>query len=365
MKILFTASTLSHIKNFHLPYILWLNAQGHTVHVAAGDGGICPEADAVLPLPLKKSITAPQNIAVAWSLHRLIQQEQYDLISCHTSLASFFTRLSVWGRRRPVIINTSHGYLFDQHTKWFKRTLLLCAEKCMAHRTDLLMVMNAQDAVIAQREHLSRGDAVKINGMGVNLEKFTSATPVQKQEIRTELGIPADALVLIYIAEFSARKNQLFFIRAMASLPHHVHLILLGDGNEFESCQSIAKADNLCDRIHFMGYQNNTLPYLHAADVAVSSSRYEGLPFNLMEAMAVGLPLLVSDVKGNQDLVTAGENGFTFPYDNQDAFLAHINALSSETIVRMGAKSQELVQPYGLAQVLTQIVPYYATFLPR
>lgn len=362
MKVLFTASTLSHIKNFHLPYILWLRGQGHIVHIAAGEGGSCPEADAVFPLPLEKSITAPKNIKVAWSLRRLIDTEQYDLVSCHTSLASFFTRLAV-RRRRPVIMNTSHGYLFDDNTSFIKRTILLLAEKLMVRRTDLLMVMNAQDLEIAQRAQLCRGQIIKTNGMGINLEKFIPTTPEAKQKIRTTLDIPQDALVLIYVAEFSERKNQSFLIHAMAELSDDVHLILLGDGKEFDSCQAIAHQRGICERVHFMGHQTDTLPYLQSADVAVSSSRYEGLPFNLMEAMAVGLPLVVSDVKGNQDLVETGENGFTYPYNNPEQFCAHITDILNRDRVRMGCHSHKKVQQYELDQVLAQIIPYYTYFL--
>ena len=362
MKILFTASTMAHIRNFHIPYILWLKEQGHVIHVAAGEDGLCPEADAVMPLPLKKSMTAPKNIIVAWSLHNLIKHEQYDIISCHTSLASFFTRLSVCRRHRPIVINTSHGYLFDEQSSYIKRTILLGAEKCMAHRTDMLMVMNEQDYIIAKHECLSPGAIIKTNGMGIDLKKFSPCTPEIKEKIRRDLGITSETLLLIYIAEFSIRKNQRFLIQAMKGLPSDVHILLLGNGKEFSYCKILAEKLKFSERIHFLGYQSNTLPYLHAADIAVSSSRYEGLPFNLMEAMAVGLPLIVSDVKGNQDLVVVGENGFTYPYDNQEKFISCIRDIANRDRIEMGDRSVKMVPPYGLTQVLAQIVPYYTHF---
>ena len=103
-----------------------------------------------------------------------------------------------------------------------------------------------------------------------------------------------------------------------------------------------------------------------AADAAVSSSRSEGLPFNIMEAMYYGLPVVASDVKGNSDLIQDGKNGFLFPYGDSSACAAQIKRLAQNRMLaqKLGEKAKLSVQPYALSNVLPQIMSQYETLLP-
>ena len=117
-KLLYTASTYSHIANFHLPYLRAFREAGWIVHVACGGTAMAlPEADRVVDVPFAKRMTAPENLGCARRLGELMKREAYDLVITHTSLAAFFTRLPLLGRKdRPRVINTVHGYLFDDDT---------------------------------------------------------------------------------------------------------------------------------------------------------------------------------------------------------------------------------------------------------
>ena len=138
-KALFTASTYSHIAHFHRPYLRALSNQGWTVDVACAGARIeIPEARRVIHLPLEKSISSPVNFKAAALLRREMKAEGYALVSAHTSLAAFFTRLAARGLD-TVVVNTCHGYLFDENTPWAKRNIRLGAEKLTAGRTDLLL----------------------------------------------------------------------------------------------------------------------------------------------------------------------------------------------------------------------------------
>jgi hypothetical protein len=130
-KLLYTASTYSHIANFHLPYLRAFREAGWTVHVACGGTAMAlPEADRVVDVPFAKRMTAPENLGCARRLGELMKCEAYDLVITHTSLAAFFTRLPLLGRKdRPRVINTVHGYLFDDDTTAPKRQILLAAER--------------------------------------------------------------------------------------------------------------------------------------------------------------------------------------------------------------------------------------------
>lgn len=367
-KALFTASTYSHIVNFHLPYLQWFQQQGWEVHVACGGAPQpIPFADKIIHLPLEKSMGSPQNFQAAGLLRRAVQREGYGLISAHTALAAFFTRLALVGlRKRPAVANMVHGYLFDQDTPALKRQLLLAAERMTAPQTDLLLTMNQWDYEAAKKYRLGRS-VVHIPGVGVDFSRFDQLPETARQEMRAEYGFSQDAFVLIYGAEFSQRKSQETLIRAMALLPKDVSLILAGDGALREDCQTLAAELGVGDRILFPGHIRGMARWYAMADAAVSSSRSEGLPFNIMEAMYASLPVAASAVKGHVDLVREGETGLLFPYGDADACAAAIRRLWEDPRLRqeLARRAREDVMDYDLSRVFPIVVEQYGALLPE
>ena len=359
--VLYTASTFSHIVSFHLPYLRRFRELGWQVSVACGgEMRDIPYADAVYELPLSKSMTAPGNFRAARMLRAMMERERYDLVITHTSLASFFTRWAVRGmKRRPPIVNVMHGYLFDDRTTGPKKQLLPLAEKLTAPQTDLLLTMNAWDDRWA-REHRAARRVEFIPGMGVEPDRY-AASPEVRSAMRQKLGLKDGDMALIYPAEFSARKNQAMLLRAMEALPGHVKLLLPGRGALLEAVKAHAHDAGLARRVLFPGFVTDIPGWLAASDIAVSSSRSEGLPFNIMEAMAAGLPVVASEVKGHTDLVAQGENGLLCPYDDAASFAAAILRLTEDSALRaqMGRAGKARVQCYRLDTVLPQVMALY------
>ena len=361
-KILYVASTFGHLASFHQPYLQWFADQGYEVHVAAG-GTPCElkGVSRYISLPFEKSMFSPKNLAAVWALYRLMKAERYKMISLHTSLAAFFARLAVvpLGKRRPGVMNTVHGYLFDKDTRWTKRMLLLGAERMTAPVTDWLLTMNQQDTEIARRYHLGKRD-VLTKGMGVDFTRFTPPEQNQLEELRRKLGLKPSELVLIYAAEFSKRKNQGMLIEAMHSLPEHVVMLLPGQGEMREMCRMQAGRAGLTDRIRFPGFVRDMENWYRASDICVSSSRIEGLPFNVMEAMACGLPVVASDIKGHQDLICAGENGFLYSFGDTKEFVNAVQRLQDAKVrQRMGEAARSSMQRFGITEVFPELTVLY------
>lgn len=365
-KVLFTASTYSHIVRFHRPYLRAFQALGWTVDVACGGGPMdIPEARRVIHLPLEKSITAPANLKAAALLRRELKREGYDLISAHTSLAAFFTRLAAQGLPCRVAV-TCHGYLFDGETSAPKRALLLGAEQLTAGRTDLLMTMNSYDYKIAQAHRLGK-KIVSIPGMGVDFSRLEGRPRTAGEVLRSELELPPEAFALLYPAEFSRRKSQETLLQALALLPSEVYLLLPGEGAEWENAQTLARRLGVEARVRFPGNVEDMAPWYAAANCAVTASRSEGLPFNVMEAMHMGLPVVATAVKGHTDLIREGENGLLFPYGDAAACARGIRTLldSPALCASLGAQARADSEAYRLDAVLPQVMTAYGLTVPE
>ena len=365
-KILMTASVWSHIRNFHLSYLREFQRLGWETHVGcAGIPVDAPNVDLAIELPFEKRMSSMANYQAQRILRERIKKEGYDLIITHTTLAAFFTRLAVKGTRsRPRLVNVMHGYLFDDDTPAPRKAVLLEAEKLTAPQTDLLLVMNEWDYRTAQKYRLGRR-IEKIPGMGVDFSKLDAATAADGKRLRETLGIPSDAFVLIYAAEFSPRKSQRVLIRAMQALPQNVVLVLCGDGETMGECRSLSEKLGVSQRVLFSGQVNSMPAWYRMADCCVSASRSEGLPFNIIEAMRAGLPVVASAVKGHVDLIQDDVNGLLYPYGDVEACVGQIRRLMGDEALRVELKrhSRQAVGRFSLDSVFSEVLYGYLSVL--
>lgn len=364
-KILFAASTLSHIENFHIPYLKYFKDNDFEVHIMGkgNNKSPIPYVDKVIPINFEKNMFSLKNFISAFKISKLIKKEKYSTISTHTILASFFTRLGIMLslKKHPLLINTIHGYLFDENSNFIKKVIMIVAEKFVRPVTDTILVMNSTDYEIAKKYNLYKKNLYSINGMGINASKFPFSTEENKSYLREKYNIPKDDFLLIYVAEFSKRKNQKFLIESLKGLIsegyNNVKLLLLGDGVLLDDMKQYSKTLGIEDNIIFKGYIKEVCNYYQISDICVSSSRIEGLPFNIMEAMSTGLPIIASKIKGHIDLVDHESNGFLYNFNDIDSFCNYVKMLYSDRslLTSMGISSNELSKNYTLESVYPEI----------
>ncbi len=317
-KILYAASTMSHITNFHLDYIAALRSEGYIVKtMARGDG-------ADFNIPFEKKYLSQDNAACRAEIRRILAEESFDIIFLNTSLAAFHIRRCLSKENRPRVVNMVHGYLFSRDMGFIKRRLLLACERYLASRTDDIIVMNEWDRVVAERYKLCRGSVRFSRGMGASImPQSVSAERLRREHQST------DKFVLLFVGELSDRKNQKFLIHALNEIKEHIPgaiLWLVGDGGGRGKLEKIAERVDLSESVEFLGRQENACDYMRACDLYVSASTIEGMPFNLIEAMGCGKTVLASRVKGHSDLIEDGRSGFLYELDNMREF---VNAVVS------------------------------------
>lgn len=367
-KVLFTASTFSHLQRFHRPYLRAFRELGWTVHAACGGAEAAGlEADAVFALPFVKRLSAPANFRAAGRLRAILAENRYDLVCAHTSLASFFTRFAAAQVfPHPPVVNVVHGYLFADPPAGPRDVLLALAEKLAAPRTEVVAAMNESDFRTAQARRLGRR-IVKIPGMGVDFSRQDGADPAEAEELRRRLRRGEDDFLLLCPAEFSRRKNQAELISALPLLPPRVRLVLPGEGEELAACRRLAERMGASDRVLFPGWADDTAVWYAAADAAVSASRCEGLPFAVMEAMYAGLPVVASRIKGHVDLLEDGRTGLLYPGGESAALARQVRRLLEEPELgaRLGAAAKAACTPYALERVEGPIMELYLSAADR
>lgn len=338
-KVLMAASESSHFKNFHIPYIQRLLDGGVEVHTAS-NGDFSLDGVVHTRLGFRKRLLSPANIAVIFRLAKLIRRECYDAVYTNSTLAGFAGRMAVIlsGSKRTECRHICHGYLFDDDGSARSRVYLMF-EKLVCGRTSLLAVMNADDLRIAEKYRLG-GKIIFIDGMGLDTEKFP---PLPAEEIsRQRARFGAENTLFLCVGEFSPRKNQSAVLRAFARLERtDCRLIFAGGGALIEECRTLAETLGIADRTLFLGHCSDMNVLYRACDCLVSASRFEGLPFNVMEALYCGETVLLSDVKGNRDL-----SDRVYPY-NDDAALAGL----MET-VKPAPRENKLPERYLLSRCL-------------
>ncbi len=290
----------------------------------------------------------------------------FDGIICHTALASFFTRLAVLGlRKRPVIICVAHGYLFHENASALKNCVYLLAEKLLAPVTDMLLTMNQWDFEKAKKHHLAK-EIYNIAGMGVASHASCPNGTSESEPTPISLPCPENALILMFGGEFSKRKNQIFLIEAMCDLPEEVHLVLAGQGEFYEFCQKKVQEKNLSHRVHFLSQVKHLPLWYEKADIIVSASHSEGLPFHLMEAMLLGKATVVSDIKGHRDLINPNtsesqKSGLLFSLSHKNDYVKAVLKLKEDKNLKQQYEQQakKQSQQWTLEKVLPQVMARY------
>ncbi len=330
MKVLFVATVRSHIGQFHMPFIHALKEQGWQVDVACKDNSADKKGldlsavDNMYEVPFERSPFKKQNIAAYKALKKVIDNGNYDIIHCHTPMGATLTRLAAKSARKKgaKVIYTVHGFHFYNGASKKNWLMFYPVEKMLARDTDVLITINKEDYDLATSKKFNVGEIVEVNGVGVDLSKFSLATDEQKAEMRKELGYKPEDFIMLYAADLSVRKNQPMIFNAIAKIKDKVpnlKLWLPGQPILKAEYEQQCKELGIYDKVEIMGYRRDIEKLLAACDCVISSSRQEGLPINLIEASARGKYIISTDVRGNADVVTQSGYGELVKLNDYDA----------------------------------------------
>ena len=241
--------------------------------------------------------------------------KDYDIVHCHTPLASIATRLACKGFRKNglKVIYTAHGFHFYKGAPLKNWLIYYPVEKICAHWTDVLITINKEDFELAKKKMKAKRIEY-IPGVGIDTKKFADVV-VDRDKKREEIGVPKVAKMLLSVGELNENKNHKVVIEALGKINDpNIHYVIAGVGDQKENLENLAKTFNV--NLHLLGYRKDVAELYKCADLYVLPSIREGLNVSVMEALASGLSVLCSNIRGNVDMVVSGDNGYLFsPFD--------------------------------------------------
>lgn len=315
-KVLFVATIDQHIRHFHIPYIKWFKKNGYQVSVASHGNENIPYVDIKHEVCFERKPFKINNLKALFKLNKIIKENKYEIIHTNTPVASILVRLSNLIVGQPSkIIYTAHGFHFYNGAKLINWLVYYPIEKLLSYFTDSLITINKEDYNKAINNKFGSKNIYLIDGVGVNLDKYNKPTIDVKRGLRDKYGYRKEDFILIYTGEISARKNQKLLLDALSQISSKIEnlkVLLIGKGeneNIVDDLKKQCETLKLNDYVLFFGYRNDVADLMKLSDVAVSTAIQEGLPINIIESLSSGLPCVVSNCRGNRDVIKNNING--------------------------------------------------------
>ena len=372
MKILFVATVRSHIGQFHMPFIRELKARGVEVHAAFKDNsadkpGLDLSAiDKTFEVPFERRPLRLNNIKAYRELKKIIDGNGYDAVHCHTPMGAVITRLAAKSARKKgtKVIYTAHGFHFFNGASIKNWMFFYPVEKYLSKYTDCLITINSEDCELAHKKKFRAGKIYKVHGVGVELDKFKAVDADEKARLRAEYGYDGDTFIMIYPADLSVRKNQPMLFDALQKIAEknkNVKLLLPGQPIRLEEYKRMISERGIADNVEFLGYRRDINNLVGLSDLSVASSFQEGLPINIIEAMAMGNAIVATDVRGNNDAVEDGVNGYLVPVGDSDLMAEKILELMNdrEKLRTFGENGLDMVKDFSTENVNREMLTIY------
>lgn len=271
-------------------------------------------------------------------LRKDMKKKHYDIVHCQSPIGGVLARIAAYPFRKEgtKVIYFAHGFHFYTGAPEINWLVYYNIEKLCAHFTDVLLTLNREDYVRAKK-HFDT-DVRYIPGAGIDMWGIIDCVPDIKKK-REEFNIPANKRIIISVCELSYRKNCETMIRAFIKADRDDTVLLMcGIGAQMDMLKELVDREGVADKVIFAGFREDIIELFKIADMFMFTSRQEGLPVALMQAMACKLPVLCSKIRGNVDLIKDSEGGYMYNCEDVDGFAEGISRIldDKETAARMG-----------------------------
>lgn len=303
------------------------------------------DIDTVYIDDLVRPISPLQDLRAFWRIYRALRRWRPDIVHTHMAKAGSLGRLAALaynrtrGARQPArLIHTYHGHVFEGYFGSPSTRIFLFVERWLGKRTDALIAISPQvKKDLLKTYGVAREEQLWLIPLGFNLDRLLAISPTDREQARTSFRIPNDAIVVTTVGRLTAIKQHTLFLDMAARLAKRSDrftFLIVGDGELRTALETRVEELGLGLRVRFLGWRGD-LDYVYGAtDIFVLTSRNEGTPVALIEAMAAGVASVSTDVGGVRDVVTEPHLGSLVPFGDAAALADAVATLADAPVRR-------------------------------
>lgn len=375
-KILFISNIGKRVGSFSEASISAAKKLSHEFYYAANWDAATPEQREedeakygikLVHIDLSRSPYSPRNIKAYKQLVEFINKEKIDYIHCNTPVGGMLGRIAGQKCNVKKVIYQVHGFHFFKGAPLKNWLLYYPIEKLLAYMTDASITINREDYERVKSFHLrNHGKGYYVPGVGIDTSCY-GINNVQKRNIRDSIGLSVNDFVILVVGRLEKNKNCYTIVDSVAQLTgKNIKIVFCGEGPEREGLEVHGKKLCIDDALVFLGNRSDMPKMYCMADCMALASFREGLSRTIMEAMASGLPCVVSRIRGNVDLIDPN-GGFLCDPQKVEDFAEAINRLleSEELRKKMGQYNKKKISHFDIATVTSSIADIYSEVFDR
>jgi len=332
------------------------------------EGDMWPRADDLgvptIAIPtLVRQVAPAKDVRAARALRRLFREQGFDVVHTHSSKAGLLARWAARRERVPVIVHTVHGWSFGDHMPRSVRAAYIRLERRAAAWCDRIVTVSERDREKGLAAGIGSPDQYvtirEVNDLGPYEERAG-----KREDARRRLHLPVDSPLVGTVGRLSEQKDPRTWLRAAALIARQrpdASFVMIGDGPLRQETERAAADLGLVDRLVTTGLRNDVPALLPALDVFLLTSRWEGLPLVLPQAMASAVPVVASDVDGNREIVRDRANGLLVPASAPEAAASAILEILGDAALReqFVAAGRRTIREFSLGQTIPRLEDLY------
>ncbi len=368
----------------------WGGAQENTLHtvealdperfdrvLVAGRGGLLAPAAARIPGcrfrqidVLVREIRPVSDVLAYRALAEIFRDEKRRaagvplVVHTHSSKAGILGRAAAKAAGADAVVHSIHGFGFHDGQSLPVRASYVALERMASRWTDVFVVVSEENIRSGVAARIFTADRCRLIRSGFDSAKFLAGS---RKEGRAILGVPEGTPVVGTVAVFKPQKAPLDFVavaRRVADEIPGVHFVMVGDGELQPAAERAADAASLSERFHFTGWRKEIPDLLKAFDVFLLTSRWEGLPRVVPQALLAGIPVVATSVDGTREIVDDGVDGFLGPPGDVSTLAARVaQILSGKTRLDPAFKRDRLLREFDRREMVHAQERLYAGLL--
>jgi len=356
-----------------------LQQAGYKVIGISSPGPEVPAIEAAgirhIPVRMTRNPFTPfQDLNALWQLYHIFRHEHFTIVHTHNPKPGFLGQVAAKMAGVPIIVNTLHGFYFHDHMRPALRRFYITLEKIAARCSDVILSQNREDIETAIREGICPPEKIRHLGNGIDVQRFNPArfSPQDIARKRDELGLFDNTRVVGFVGRLVQEKGLLELFAAARIVREQVpevRFVFIGPVDTHKPdalTPDSAQAYGIADICHFLGMRQD-MPELYALmDVFVLPSHREGFPRAPMEASAMKVPCVVTNIRGCREAVEHGRNGLLVPLGDVQALADAIVELLTdrEKARRMGEEGCRMaLERFDERLVFEKVKAEYARLL--